>query len=267
MKVRCPKCKTRHNVASHQIHSAGSAGVTLKCQGCGASIRARASKTSSSRLKQSFANSSAAQRLMPALTDIHHFDHMSELPAFLSPSGTFKPRPEVEQRITGLHMHAADDSVGRVWFAAINGKTKGPYTEDEVLLLAEVGKLRGRSLLWKPGFKKWIRVRNPEGDSSELDWVRKAVLQRKQLEVQSFEEARKTLGVKAMILNREARMQPTNASAELLHNSDDIRHVAATLDSNQNDVSYTAIVLIAFVFVTAVPLGAGLFAAILALSR
>ena len=50
-----------------------------------------------------------------------------------------------------------------IWHLSRGGKQYGPISGQELLRLAEVGKLRPDDLLWKPGFAEWRTVRSIPG--------------------------------------------------------------------------------------------------------
>ncbi len=96
----------------------------------------------------------------------------------------------------------------RMWFAAIDGKPRGPYSRAEVESLAEQGRIRGRTRMWRPGFKGWVRVRTGEDESEALAWVREIVLERKRAEREAAEQARAALGVSMIDLSAPRDERP-----------------------------------------------------------
>lgn len=126
-------------------------------------------------------------------------------PAVLSGSGIYRPLPGVERNVTGLHL-AAGVAQKRVWYAAISGRPRGPFSEDEMLVLAREGKVRGSSLVWRPGFSGWIRVRSREAER-DLTWLRRAVMERKRQERRAVERAEQKLGIHRLQLGDGASLR------------------------------------------------------------
>jgi hypothetical protein len=102
-------------------------------------------------------------------------------PAALSPSGGWHPLPGVERDVTGMYM--VDDGEERTWFAAFGGRARGPFSTDELALLAKKGRVRASTLVWRPGFTGWKRVRcRNESVEQDLRWLRTLVRARRRHE-------------------------------------------------------------------------------------
>lgn len=119
------------------------------------------------------------------------------VPAALSASGIFRPLPGVHRQVTGLFFPELDQlqlegkpTSSRVWYAAIDARPRGPFSATEMMSLAERGKIRDATLVWRPGFPQWKRVRHGDIASGEdLSWLRKVVLARKLREIDAAERA------------------------------------------------------------------------------
>ncbi|MCP4502233.1 MAG: DUF4339 domain-containing protein [Deltaproteobacteria bacterium] len=60
------------------------------------------------------------------------------------------------------------------WWCAISGKPHGPFTEDEVHLLVDIGDVYARTRMWRKGMDSWERL----CESPSLAWAYDAVIQR-----------------------------------------------------------------------------------------
>lgn len=105
------------------------------------------------------------------------------VPAALSASGVFRPMPGVTRDVTGLFFSDLDTLkregkpvASRVWYAAIGNRPRGPFSASELISLAQKGKVRDGTLVWRPGFASWKRVKDGwAGDSEDLSWLRNVV--------------------------------------------------------------------------------------------
>jgi hypothetical protein len=121
-------------------------------------------------------------------------------PAALSASGVFRPMPGVHRQVTGLFFPELDQlqvegkpTSSRVWYAAIDARPRGPFSATEMMSLAERGKIRDATMVWRPGFASWKKVRNGDISTGEdLSWLRKIVLARKLREIDAAERAEET---------------------------------------------------------------------------
>lgn len=127
-------------------------------------------------------------------------DAFAAAPAALSASGVFRPMPGVHRQVTGLFFPELDQlqlegkpTSSRVWYAAIDTRPRGPFSATEMMSLAERGKVRDATMVWRPGFGSWRKVRNGDISTGEdLSWLRKVVLARKLREMDAAERAEET---------------------------------------------------------------------------
>jgi hypothetical protein len=134
------------------------------------------------------------------------------MPAALSASGVFRPLPGVNRQVTGFFFpeleelkQAGGHASARVWYVAIGTRTRGPFAASEVVTLAEKGKVRDSTLVWRPGFGTWKRVKDGEAGSVEdLSWLRRVVHQRKVREREAQREAEARLGIRPVQLTRSS---------------------------------------------------------------
>ncbi len=119
-------------------------------------------------------------------------------PAVLSSSGVYRPAPGVGRAMTGLHLTASSDEA-RVWYVALRGASRGPFTPEEMLFLAREGRVRGSTLAWRPGFDAWLRLDAPEMTDALPD-VRAEARARRQLERKSAARAHHDYGIQRLTL-------------------------------------------------------------------
>lgn len=145
----------------------------------------------------------------PELTGLRRIDEEPmPLPAMM-PGERLESLPGATRSVTGVTLPRPKllkkKRDPRMWFAAIEGKPRGPYSRAEVEALAEQGRIRGRTRMWRPGFKGWVRVRTGEDESEALGWVRNIVIERKRAEREAAERARSEFGVNMIQLTAAPR--------------------------------------------------------------
>ncbi len=160
----------------------------------------------------------AASGFEPGITNVHDAVAPSESPVMLSETGTFRPRPGVLPEITDVKFALHNDRSERVWYASIENEAKGPFTEDEVLLLAEMGRVRGSTYMWRPGFSEWLPIRTGQKEHGMLEPFRQTVIQRKIYEQSLAERAAQKAGINATYIQTDGTVQ-TNAVTQENMNS------------------------------------------------
>jgi hypothetical protein len=139
-------------------------------------------------------------------------------PAAMSPSGVFRALPGVDRSVTGVYIPAGDGQAEREWYAAFGGRARGPYTRGELELLARRGRVRSSTLVWKPGFDGWKRIRGEEEEHPDLDWLRNVVVRRKRREGKAARKAHTEHGIHRLQLQQSdvsGEGEPLRSSAKL----------------------------------------------------
>lgn len=251
MKFGCMSCGAKYSVPDQRLHTAGSAGLRVRCSRCRAimvvaeTARAlhepesdapppRTARFSDDEDTRKELRSPHPRRVVrapeimatsgdgPAVTTTPPVDSPG-VPAALSASGVFRPLPGVHRQVTGLFFPELEQLKGeaktsgsRVWYAAIDNRPRGPFSATEMLQLAEKGKLRDSTLVWRPGFSTWKKIRHGEaGTAEDLTWLRKVVLARKLREMDAQERARDRLGIQPVKIARTSSGAPRAAWAAL----------------------------------------------------
>lgn len=233
MKFHCKSCGQGHLIPDETVLAAGDRGLRVRCSRC------RAIMAVDEKLAQMSGDDTAPD--LPVLkrkrrvavaggahvefTDIGRLDEEEvPIPAVLR-QGRIEPIHGVAREVTGVHFQqprrrekkkATPQAGGdRVWFAAIGGKPRGPYNELELRVLAEQGRLRGRTRVWCPAYTGWMRVRSRDEEAPGLDWLREVVVERKRAERRATDRAREELGIRTLTLdNRDVPAVPPPLPAD-----------------------------------------------------
>jgi predicted Zn finger-like uncharacterized protein len=234
VKFACMSCGAKYSVPDGRLHDVGASGLRVRCQRCRAIMVVSASQrflfeagspalharededTRPHRVQKG----QKKRRSEPTTEDGLQIVTSSEadvapdgMPAALSASGVFRPLPGVNRQVTGFFFpeleelkHADRNASARVWYVAIGTRTRGPFAASEVVTLAEKGKVRDSTLVWRPGFGTWKRVKDGEAGSVEdLSWLRRVVQQRKVREREAQREAEVRLGIRPVQLTRSSQ--------------------------------------------------------------
>lgn len=233
MKFACMSCGAKYSVPDGRLQAAGAAGLRVRCSRCRAimvvaeSQRAlqQASSADDKRLAADDEDTRKELRFQkkPAVTSSDAGlalamssagslpPHMAPgVPAELSASGVFRPMPGVNRQVTGLFFPELEElksqgknTSSRVWYAAIQNRPRGPFSAAEMIALAERGKVRDSTLVWRPGFSSWRKVKHGEqGTPEDLSWLRKPVLARKLKEMDAAEHQAQRMGIQPVNLTR-----------------------------------------------------------------
>ena len=231
MKFACMSCGTKYSVPDGRLQNAGASGLRVRCQKCRAIMVVSESQrflfekgqTDAMRLasedddtrpnrvvKKKHRVPSTEDGVMLASSES---DAAPLTPAALSASGVFRPLPGVNRQVTGFFFPELEalkkDTKGasqRMWYVALGPRARGPFAASEVVELASKGKVRESTLVWRPGFESWVRVRDgKEGSETDLAWLRSVVLQRKEREREAQRDFEARLGIKPVQLTRTSQ--------------------------------------------------------------
>lgn len=90
----------------------------------------------------------------------------------------------------------------RLFFAAIGGRSRGPFTAKEMVTLADKGKVRSGTLVWKAGTSTWQPLRAVT--AFDAGWLQDAVKRRKRKEVDAETAALDKAGITPLLLEHKA---------------------------------------------------------------
>lgn len=242
MKFACMSCAAKYSVPDGRLAAAGSGGLRVRCTRCRAIMVVaadafrmegpspeprRIGEDDDTRKELRFRGRARPAAQLPrggaSMGIMAASDSMSDegpiaetmggvmaVPAALSASGVFRAMPGVNRQVTGLFFPELDrltlegkQTTSRVWYAAVDGRPRGPFSASEMMGLAERGKIRDATLVWRPGYPSWKKIRHGDAPGSEdLSWLRKVVLARKLREMDAQERAQDRLGIAPVQLTR-----------------------------------------------------------------
>jgi hypothetical protein len=220
VKLNCKSCGQGHFIPDERVAAAGTRGLRVRCKGCRAvmavdgMIKQEVGEDTSPDLPR-LRRTPRAATSEPELTGLRRIDEEPvPIPAMME-GERISSLPGVTRSVTGVTLPRPKllkkKRDPRMWFAAIDGRPRGPYSRAEIEALAELGHIRGRTRMWRPGFKGWVRVRTGNDESEALGWVRDIVIARKRAEREAVERARAELGVNMIELSAPRQERPMEA--------------------------------------------------------
>ncbi|MBI1947963.1 MAG: zinc-ribbon domain-containing protein [Deltaproteobacteria bacterium] len=246
MRFACLSCGAKYSVPDGRLEAAGAAGLRVRCSRCraimvvsesqravfsgavaegpnvfglrhgkGAAVNEDEDTKKEVRVVRRRSSSSGG-----GLAVETSGERDVEIPAALSASGVFRPMPGVTRDVTGLFFSDLDTLkregkpvASRVWYAAIGNRPRGPFSASEIISLAQKGKVREATLVWRPGFSAWKRVKDGyAGGSEDLSWLGNIVSARQRRE-RDAEERAAARGIASLQVTR------TSAGPRSLHGS------------------------------------------------
>ncbi len=229
MKFACMTCGAKYSVPDGRLEDAGPQGLRIRCSRCRAIMvvsesqrlltptppRADIPPDEEEETRKELRHRSRRGGPPTISTDSLQREtspqvHDDGMPAALSASGVYRPLPGVQRQVTGLFFPELDELQAegklvssRVWYAAVDSRPRGPFSASEMVSLAEQGKIRESTLVWRPGFSTWKQVRHADdGGREDLGWLRKIVKARKLRERDAQRRAEALHGIKPVSLTR-----------------------------------------------------------------
>lgn len=197
MNYRCLSCRAKYAIPDARVAAAGADGLRVRCSRCRAIMAVTAPMTSSIDLPMRGEAST-----MPMSTGVFQnpFAQVA-LPSSLGVGGGEAGSREVTGVFLPLlsSVEAPKEGSAHFW-AAVGGRPRGPFTSKELIVLADKGKVRAGTLVWRPGTSGW----QPLKDVTEFDvsWLRDAVVRRKQREQQAEQDAFARRGIQPIRIER-----------------------------------------------------------------
>lgn len=250
MNYSCLSCRAKYVIPDARVAAAGADGLRVRCTSCRAIMAVTGSmaqptatktstKTSSSSRARSAGASVAADNTMRAQVEsaapttplitgvmVNPFANVA-LPAGVGSGGGGS------REVTGIFLPLLSsveekrDGVAH-FYAAIAGRSRGPFTARELVMLADKGKIRAGTLLWRPGASGW----KPLKHITEFDvaFVKDAVIRRKLREQEAESAALRRRGITPIRLERRTvSMPPLPADAAAGDRWDEALHDAAPI--------------------------------------
>lgn len=179
MFVSCASCGTQYTVADERLQSLSSTrSVKVRCQNCHTPIVV-----------------TARGSVAPvAMTSSHA--------AFSQDSGSWSGArtpaqiQHAKRNVTGMHFTYQQREPLAQWYAVIGGRARGPFTPMEMLLLAEKGKVREGTHMWKQGLSTWHKSSDEVWNQDDhMKRVRKTIADRKMREHEALQHSSKNMHV------------------------------------------------------------------------
>lgn len=240
MNYACLSCGAKYSIPDTRVQKAGADGLRVRCSRCRAIMavsptmakKHRSDDSMSSPANDVFARTggvSPHQPSTPLVTGVmkNPFADVAA-PASFSSSGGLQSSSGVSREVTGIFMgmlasveggiegldglelesgvesdtsSAPTKKKSAVFYAAIEGRARGPYSAKEMLMLAEKGKIRAGTLLWKPGASGWKPLKHVE--DFDVAFLLDAVRTRKRREREAELLAERKLGITPVRLERQ----------------------------------------------------------------
>ena len=205
MNYSCLSCRAKYVIPDSRVEAAGPDGLRVRCSKCRAIMAVTTSMAAGARPLPVRA---VAVPTTPVSTGVMMNPFAaSALPSSMAISadghGAGPSRAITGIFIPLLTSAAPDKLEGTLHFyAAIAGRSRGPYTAKELLMLAEKGKVRAGTLVWRPGATGW----KPLKQITEFDvaWLKDAVSRRKQREQEAEDMGLKRRGISPIRLQRHS---------------------------------------------------------------
>jgi hypothetical protein len=221
-------CGAKYAIPDARVARAGDSGLRVRCTRCRSimavpAASAAATPAAAERATSSFGGSGVgsadgtdASRVALATGVWKDPFAAVAAPATIGASGELQGAAGVTREVTGvmagllanLAPPASPVSTAsqpsparpRVWFCAIDGRARGPYSADEMLALAHKGKVRTSTLVWRPGASGWKPLRSV--DAFDVAWLLDAARQRRDAEQRAEQDMLRRRGIVPVRLER-----------------------------------------------------------------
>ena len=247
MNYGCLSCGAKYSIPDTRVQKAGADGLRVRCSRCRAIMAVSPSMAKKHRGDDSMSRDdvfartggvSPHQPSTPLVTGVmkNPFANVTA-PASFSSSGGLQSSSGVSREVTGIFMgmlasveggveglevegdvdtRATTKKKSDVFYAAIEGRARGPFSSKEMLMLAEKGKIRAGTLLWKPGAAGWKPLKHV--DDFDVAFLLDAVRTRKRREREAELLAERKLGITPVRLERQTvrPLRPSHANAPAL---------------------------------------------------
>jgi hypothetical protein len=199
VQYRCLSCHAKYALPDERVVAAGPDGLRIRCAKCRAIMAVTSPIAAPATTRPAQPTTSVTTGVMAS-----PFAHLA-LPEGRGGGG------QGGREVTGVFlpllssMESAHEGTTHFW-AAISGRSRGPFTARELVVLAEKGRVRAGTLLWRPGASAW----RPLKEITEFDvaWLRDAVARRKAREQEAAAAALVQRGIAPIRIERQT-VRPT----------------------------------------------------------
>lgn len=253
-------CGAKYAIPDERVSRAGASGLRVRCTRCRAIMGVSSPVPPNSSGTSSSTSSSTSSGASPKTTkpkrarDVDDGAHRPlttgvwknpfadvAAPATLAASGELQHAAGVSREVTGIFagilanaeapdLPSVSSNAGarkRVWFCAIDGRARGPYSADEMLALAQKGKVRPSSLIWRPGAQGWKPLRDV--DAFDVAWLLDAARQRRAAEQRAEQDLLRRRGIVPVRLERRT-VRTSSTTAKTSTTAHEGALAAATFD-------------------------------------
>lgn len=243
MNYACLSCGAKYSIPDTRVNKAGADGLRVRCSRCRAIMAVSTSMAKGHRgaddRNDVFARTggvSAAVASTPLVTGVmkNPFAEVAVPSSFSLGSMDGGAGQAISREVTGIFMPMLASVEGAVdndsmpptstststttakklradiFYCAIEGRARGPFTSREMLMLAEKGKVRAGTLMWKPGATGWKPLKHVA--EFDVSFLIDAVRTRKQREREAAILAEKRLGISPVRLERQT-VRPLSSSS------------------------------------------------------
>jgi predicted Zn finger-like uncharacterized protein len=194
---RCLSCHAKYAIPDERVGAAGPDGLRVRCSKCRAIMAVTATTTAAVTARPTAPTTALTTGVM-----MNPFADVA-IPDAVGAVGGAGGGPG--RQVTGVFLpllssaEAAREGTAHFW-AAIAGRSRGPFTARELVMLAEKGRVRAGTLLWRPGASAW----KPLKEITEFDvaWLRDAVARRKVREREAAAAALAQRGIAPIHIER-----------------------------------------------------------------
>jgi hypothetical protein len=208
----CLSCGAKYSIPDTRVQKAGREGLRIRCSRCRAIMAVSTSMLSDHRADDAFGPPAAAPTTTLITGVMMNPFASAALPSQFAASGDVVVG--ADRNVTGVFLRAEDADLGLRtkpqrptqlrpsdrFYAAINGEARGPFSAQEMLMLAEKGKVRAGTLLWRPQSSGWTPLKNVT--EYDVEFLRAAVRDRKRREREAELLAQRKLGITPVRLER-----------------------------------------------------------------
>ena len=200
MNYSCLSCRARYSIPDRRVAAAGADGLRVRCSRCRSIMAVHASEAIvgvagvddgvMSMATGIIANPFAAVGLDGAIGGVD---------AVRDVTGVFTPM------LTGIGDapdNSPEERSQRLFFAAIGGRSRGPFTAREMATLADKGKVRAGTLVWRSGAPSWQPLRAVT--AFDAGWLQDAVKRRKRREAEAETATLTRAGITPILLEHRA---------------------------------------------------------------
>lgn len=231
MNYGCMSCGAKYSIPDARLQKAGADGLRVRCSRCRAIMAvsstmatATTSKTKTKPKDDVFARTGGVSPHAPSTALVtgvvrNPFADFATPDAASGAMAAGHGQQAISRNVTGIFMPmiaSLDDDAAPVrtttkasnsFYAAIEGRARGPYTSAEMLMLAHKGKIRASTLVWKPGCGGWKGLRHVV--DFDVSFLLDAVRTRKRREREAESLAQRRLGIAPVRIERQT-VRPTS---------------------------------------------------------